>query len=265
MTTRLAVHLLSPALAILILDPTSLRAEVGGAGQHLTNSRPAPKITPGIDPAAATLAQEVTTKLSSAQTLRLTAKHKLDARLGVGARLENGPLVITIKRPNQFYAVQQAGGETREIAYDGRTLCLIHPGPKHHALEPLKAASISQFANRMDDRFGFRPPVAELLASDFDTQIFLNVTSAKVTGVEWVGWTRCERLQYEQQGITGDIWIGKKDLLPRRYLLTFTDLPGKPTWDVRLTKWELNVPVDESLFSRRPAADSQRLQMLKSR
>lgn len=231
----------------------------------VTSSIAAPKAAPGIDPAAATLAQEVTTKLSGAQTIRLTAKHKLDPKLGVGARLKNGPLVITVKRPNQFYAVQQAGEETREIAYDGKTLCLIHPGPKHHALEPLKAASISQFADRVDDRFGFRPPVAELLVSDFDTQIFLNVTSAKVTGVEWVGWTRCERLHYKQQGITGDIWIGKKDRLPRRYLLTFTGLPGNPTWDVLLTKWELNVPVDESLFSKRPPADSQRLQMLKSR
>ncbi|WP_075090114.1 DUF2092 domain-containing protein [Verrucomicrobium spinosum] len=161
--------------------------------------------------------------------------------------------------------MQQADNETREIAFDGRTLCVMHPRPKHHALEPLKAGSISQFADRVDERFGFRPPVAELLASDFDTQIFLNVTSAKVSGEEWVGWTRCERLHYEQEGITGDLWIGKKDRLPRRYLLTFTSVPGSPTWDVRLTKWELNGAVDERLFSKRPAADSQRLQMLKSR
>jgi hypothetical protein len=218
-----------------------------------------------VTPEARALAKSVTEKLASAQTIRLTATHKLDPTLGVGARIEKGPIEFTVKRPNQFYAVQQAGVETREIAFDGRTLCMMHPGLKHHALESLKAGSIEQFADRLDERFGFRPPVAELLAADLASQIFLHVTSASVTGTEWVGLTRCERLHFEQEGMTGDLWVGKKDRLPRRYLLTFTSISGNPVWDIRLTKWELNVPVDESLFSKRAAADSQQLKMLKSR
>jgi hypothetical protein len=218
-----------------------------------------------IEPAARALAQSVTAKLGSAQTLRLTAKHKLDPALGVGAKLENGPLRITVRRPNQCYVLQPAGDETRELAFDGRTLCLMQPVVKLHAIESLKAGSIDQFANAVDERFGFRPPVAELLSADAARQLLLNVTSARVTGTEWVGWTRCERLHFEQDGMTGDLWVGKKDKLPRRYLLTFTGHPRRPTWDIRLTKWELNVPVDASLFSKRPAADSQKVQMLKSR
>lgn len=218
-----------------------------------------------IEPAAQKLAKSVAAKLAAAQTIRLTAAHKQDASLGVGAGHEKGPMEITVKRPNKFHTLQRAGLETREIAFDGQWLCLMEPELKHHALEPLKASSIDQFADQVDARFGFRPPVAELLSADFVTQIFQNVTSAKVTGTEWVGLTRCERLHYEQEGITGDLWIAKKDGLPRRYLLTFTDVAGHPTWDIRLTKWELNVPVDEAAFSKRPAAGSQKVQMLKSR
>jgi hypothetical protein len=83
-------------------------------------------------------------------------------------------------------------------------------------------------------------------------------------GTEWVGWTRCERLHFEQQGMTGDLWVGKKDRLPRRYLLTFTQLKGSPTWDIRMKKWELNGKVDAGLFSKRPPADSSQVKMLKS-
>lgn len=218
-----------------------------------------------IEPAARELAKVVSDKLGSAQTIRLTAKHKLDPRLGVGAKLEQGPLEITVKRPNRFYAIQRAGAETREIAFDGTSLCVMHPELKHHALEPLKAGSVEQFADQVDAKFGFRPPVAELLAADPASQLFLNVTSAKVTGTEWVGWTRCDRLHFEQDGMTGDLWVGKKDGLPRRYLMTFTGVSGHPTWDVRLNKWELNAPVDERLFTKRPAADSSKIPMLKSR
>jgi hypothetical protein len=219
----------------------------------------------GIEPAAAALAKEVAAKLGSAQTIRLTATHKLDPALGVGAKLERGPLQITVKRPNHFHVLQSAGDETREVAFDGRTLCLMQPVVKLHAIESLKAGSIEQFADGMDHRFGFRPPVAELLSADFSGQLFLGVTSAKVAGMEWIGLTRCERLHFEQEGMTGDLWVGKKDKLPRRYLLTFTGVAGHPTWDIKLNKWELNVPVDATIFTKRPAADSQKVKMLKGR
>jgi hypothetical protein len=218
-----------------------------------------------IEPAAKTLTQAVAAKLAAAKTLRLTAKHVLDPSLGVGARLEKGPLQMTVKRPNQFYVLQQAANETREIAYDGKTFCIMHPQLKHHACAPIKAGSIEQVADLIDQRFGFRPPVAELLSEDMAGQMFLHVTSARITGTEWVGWTRCEKIHFEQDGMTADLWVGVKDKLPRRYLLTFTSLKGHPTWDIRLSKWELNAAVDEKLFSKKPAADSSAIPMLKSR
>jgi hypothetical protein len=141
----------------------------------------------------------------------------------------------------------------------------LHPQLKHHAIEPLKAKTIEQFADLVDAQFGFRPPVAELLSENMVEQLMLGVTSAKVTGTEWVGFTRCDRLHFEQDGMTGDLWVGKKDGLPRRYLLTYTDVQGQPTWDIRLSKWELNVPVNEALFIKQPAADSSRVKMLRSR
>ena len=218
-----------------------------------------------ISPEAVALAKAVADKLAPAKTIKLTATHKLDSAIGSNARLDKGPLNITVKRPNKCYVLQSAGEETRELAFDGKTFCLMHPVLKIHAIEPLKAASIEAFADQLDERFGFRPPVAELLASDLPKQLFANATSAKVTGREWSGWTRCERLHIEQEGLTGDLWIGVKDRLPHRMLLTFTGVKGSPKWDIRLSKWELNTAVDESLFSKRPAADSQKTKMLKSR
>ncbi|MFN0127506.1 MAG: DUF2092 domain-containing protein [Verrucomicrobiales bacterium] len=223
------------------------------------------KASAEIEPAARELAKAVTAKLGGAQSIRLNANHKLDPALGVGAKVENGPIKITMQRPNRVYSIQRAGDQTLEIAYDGKTFCVMHPALKHHAIEPLKAGSVDQFADSVDERFGFRPPLAELLSSDVSTQLFRHVTSARIIGTESVGWTRCQRLQFEQPGITGDLWVGVKDKLPRRYRLTFTGIKGSPTWDIRLSKWELNVPVDESLFTKRPAADSYKIQMLKSR
>ena len=234
------------------------------AGLALINAMPSGAVAE-IEPSAAALVKAVADKLASAQTIKLTATHKLDPALALNARLGRGPIQITVKRPNQCYVLQAAGEETREMVYDGKTFCFSLPELKVHSIQPLKAASIEQFADAMDERFGFRPPVAELLSEDMPKQLLLNVTSARVVGTEWVGWTRCERLHFEQEGMTGDLWVGRKDRLPRRYLLTFTDVSGQPAWDIRLTKWELNVPVEASLFARRPGNDSQSVPMLRSR
>ncbi len=218
-----------------------------------------------IQPEALALAKEIAAKLQTAKTLRLTAKHEIDPAIGTGGKLGKGPIIITVSRPNRFHAIQAAGDETREIAYDGRTLRVIHPGLKHHAMETFRASSIEGFSDIVDQRFGFRPPVAELLANDLLSTLFLHVTSASVTGVERVGFTRCHRLHTVQEGMTTDLWVGVNDRLPRRMLLTFTDLPGHPTWDIRLKKWDLDAPIDESLFARRPAPDSAKVTMVKSR
>ena len=106
--------------------------------------------------------------------------------------------------------------------------------------------------------------LAELLAEDFATQIFRDVTSAKLMERETLGSKTCDRLHFVQPGLTGDLWVNVEDHLPVRYLLTFTSLDANPTWEINLTDWILNAPVDATLFTKRPAADSIKVEMGKS-
>jgi hypothetical protein len=217
-----------------------------------------------MEPAALEVLNAVSAKLGDARTIQVQAEHTLDPALGLGGGIDRGRIELMVKRPNLFYAIQPAGSETREIAYDGAFLCVMHPGPKHHALEPLEARSIEGFAMRVQEHFGFRPPVAELLANDMAAELLIDVTSARLLGRERVGWSTCEHLRLDQEGMAIDLWVGAKDRLPRRMLITFTEMPRHPAWDVRFSKWKLNGPIEESLFSKRPAADSQKVPMLKN-
>ncbi len=230
--------------------------------QHTQHVAPAPDGR--IDPAALDVVNALAAKLGGAQTIRVSAWHELDPALGLGVAIDRGPVEISVKRPNKFYAIQSADRETREIAYDGRFLCVMHPGVQHHALEPLPAPTIEQFAERVHERFGFRPPIAELLANHMDQELLIDVSSARLLGTERVGRTKCERVHLWQDGMTTDLWVGTNDRLPRRMLITVTELAGHPTWDIHFSKWELDVPLDEGLFSKRPASNSVKVQMHKS-
>ncbi len=246
----------SLARALLFL----LAALTLGAPSALADSPP-----PHIQPAARQLAAAVAAKIGQAQTLRVRAQHFLYPAPGVGPALESGPIHIALHRPNRFYALQPARQQTRELAFDGKFLCLMTPHLDQHALEPLPAASMEQFAERLDARFGFRPPLAELLAPDLAAQLFLHVTSARLLKPQRIGWTRCHHLQLQQPGLTSDLWIATRDLLPRRYRLAFSSPQRCPTWDIHLSHWELNAPIDPQLFAKRPAPTSQKLTMLRSR
>lgn len=59
-----------------------------------------------IRPEALALAKEVAAQLQSAQTIHLAAKHQVDSALATGSKLDAGPIHITFKRSNLFYAVQ---------------------------------------------------------------------------------------------------------------------------------------------------------------
>lgn len=218
-----------------------------------------------IQPEARKIVQSVSNTLGQAKTVQVTAAHTVDEAMGFGSRLEKGKIRITLKRPNQFHIMQPAGEETREIVYDGKTFCLLQPEAGLHGIVRMPAASLEQFSDLADARLGFRPPVAELLANDVSSQIFREVTAARVVGRSRVGWVRCEQISLVQEGMITDVWVGVKDNLPRRIRFTYTDRPGRPAWDIRLSAWVLNQPVDERLFARRPGPESQEVKMVRSR
>ncbi len=217
-----------------------------------------------LDPAAAGILRATEARLAAARTLQLTAKHQISPSIAVG-KLDQAPLAISVQRPNSFFARQGAVGKGRELAYNGTTLRLIQPAELIHAEGTIKTNTISGFADAADEKFGFRPPVAELLSADLVAQLSKHASRVFLVGKDSVGWSACHLIRVEQPGQTADLWISVKDLLPRRYRVTFTTLPGQPSWDTRFSKWILDAPVDTALFSKSPPIGSMQVQMLKAR
>ena len=89
-----------------------------------------------LDPAALALLNSVSTKPCGPRTIQLESTHKLDPAFGPGVKAVSGPIDLSVKRPNHYYAIQPSGNETSEIAYDGSELCVVYPAAKHYALEP---------------------------------------------------------------------------------------------------------------------------------
>jgi hypothetical protein len=223
-------------------------------------------ITPALgapaahDPAALNVLRGVQGKLATSSSFAVTAKRSYSLREGTTAE----PISLTVERPNRFLAHQGKGGSEKILAYDGNQLRLIFPTVLLHAEGKFATPDAAAFADAAEKRFGFRPPLAELLAPDLVKEMAREGAVITLGKPERVGWTSCQRVVVSQAGQTTEIWVGAKDSLPRRYRITFTDAPGQQVWqETRFKSWKFGVPVSPDAFRPAPPAGSQSVPLLK--
>ena len=214
----------------------------------------------GHDPAALEALRAMQAKLASSSTLAVEAR-----RTTSWDDKGDGPVSIVFQRPNRFLARQGKGSEEKTLAFDGTTLCFQLPGVLLHAENKLSAPDTPALADAMQARFGFRPPLAELLAPDLVKEMAREGAVIRLGKAQCVGWTKCHRLVITQEGQTTEIWVGQKDALPRRYRITFDDAPGRPWMETRFKKWKFGVPVTPKMFRPVPPTGSHAVPLLKSR
>ena len=215
---------------------------------------------PAHDPAALEVLRSVQAKLAASNTLSVEAR-----RATSWEDQNDGPVSVTFERPNRFLAHQGTGSVEKVLAYDGTALRFLMPGVLLHAEQTLKAADTSALADAMLARFGFRPPLAELLAPDLVKEMAREGATITMGKTKCVGWTKCRHLIITQPGQTTEIWVGMKDSLPRRYRITFDDGAGQSWMDTRFKKWKFGVPTTPEQFRPAPAAGSYAVNLLKSR
>jgi hypothetical protein len=215
---------------------------------------------PDHDPAALEVLRAVQGKLAASPTLSVEGRRKTSWH-----DHNDGAVAVTVERPNRFLARQGIGSGEKILAYDGTTLRFQLPGVLLHAEGKLKAPDSPAVADVMQERFGFRPPLAELLAPDLVKEMAREGATIRLGKAEYVGWTKCHHLVITQPGQTTEIWVGVKDSLPRRYRITFEDSSGNDWMDTRFKKWKFDVPTTMEIFRPVPAAGSHAVPLLKSR
>ena len=215
---------------------------------------------PTLDPAAVAVLRSVQGKLAASPTLAVEAQRSTS-----WSDKGDGLVTVTIQRPNRFLARQGKGGTERVLAYDGAVLRYQLPGVLLHGESKLTAPNAPALADAMQKRLGFRPPLAELLAPDLVAEMAREGASIRLGQAQRVGWTKCQQVIVSQPGQTTTILVGEKDGLPRRYRISFDDVPGSPWIEARFKKWKFGVAVAPETFRPAPAAGSQAVPLLKSR
>jgi hypothetical protein len=209
----------------------------------------------------------MSSKLAAAGTFRVVATREIDAALLEGVDVpEKAEVTAVVQRPAKLAAISKSRHGVRRMIADGTQLTLLDERPNHYSVVPMRT-TIDGLVERMDQRYGFTPPLAEFALSNPYQDLKRNAktitylgrgkTTAGFLGLAGV---ECHRLSLHGREAYAELWIGVNDQLPYQLTATF-HREGNPQVRVSFSKWQLNAPVSPSEFTFTPPKNSQKIEM----
>lgn len=217
------------------------------------------------DPNADQLLRQMSAKLAAAKSFSYSATREIDAALLEGRDLpEKANVSVTVQRPNKIAARATSKLGSRRVVFDGRTFSLLDAKSNHYAAVPMRT-NIDGLVARLDEQYGFVPPLAEFALSNpyaefrqqADTLAYLGRgrTSGGFLGL---GGEECHRLGLKGKAADAELWIAVGDGLPRKLVATF-HRTGQPQLRIAFSAWNLAAPVADFTFT--PPQGAQKIEM----
>jgi hypothetical protein len=216
--------------------------------------------TAGNDPDQ--LLRQMSEKLAQAKKLSFNVERKLDAALVEGRNVaESAQLEISVSRPGKFQAKSSSTDNVRNVFFDGQNLSIYDETMKLYATAPV-AGTIDEAVARIDEKYGFTPPLAEFILSDSYKALNPQIKSKTYKGKETVAGIECHHLILSGDVADSDLWIGTADLLPHKLVATFRNREGSPKLQAEFSGWNLAPALDEKMFTFVAPPDAEKVEMV---
>lgn len=122
--------------------------------------------------------------------------------------------------------------------------------------------TIDEVLAKIDEKYGFTPPLAEFILSDTYRALDSKIKSKSFKGTENVAGVECHHLSLGGDAADSELWIGTADLLPRKLVATFKNREGSPKLQANFSNWNLAAPLDDKIFSFVAPKDAEKVEMV---
>jgi hypothetical protein len=226
----------------------------------LACNRAAENSTASTDPDQ--LLRQMSEKLAQAKNLSFKVERTLDAALVEGRNVaENAQIEISVARPGKFYAKSDSNENARQVFFDGQNLSIYDETMNLYATAPV-AGTIDEAVAKIDEKYGFTPPLAEFILSDSYKALSPQIKSKTYKGKETIAGTECHHLSLSGDIADSELWIGTADLLPRKLVATFKNREGSPKFQADFSSWNLTPTLDDKMFTFVAPPDAEKVEMV---
>ncbi|MBL0142359.1 MAG: DUF2092 domain-containing protein [Betaproteobacteria bacterium] len=217
----------------------------------------------GIDPQAEKLLKGSMAYLGGLKQLSVEASNSIEAVLKSGQKIQfNGVATLSLQRPNKLRAERKADLVDQVFYYDGKSLTLYNPKDRFYATvaAPGSLDEAMDFARTSLDIVS---PGQDLLYADAYAFLMKNVNSGFVVGKSVIEGVRCDHLAFRGAGTDFQIWIQEgKQPLPRKFVITTTDVAGFPQFSVVMSKWNVAPALADKTFAFVPPKGAKKVEFL---
>jgi hypothetical protein len=220
-----------------------------GGSTAVAASPPKPAISEDARAAVAQMGTTLRAKEFSfhARTIRVTS-NKGDVLLHI-----EHAFAVTARRPDRLLIDATGDDGPRQLIYDGKTAVLAVDGGKIYASLPVPD-TIERMMHVVMGRFGVDFPLADFLTEAPDKAFLTGVTAGREIDTVMIDGVPCRHLLFSQPpGIELELWLEKNDrALPRRLIVTYSSLPGKPNFVADMSDWNFTVHPTDADFAFKP-------------
>ncbi len=208
------------------------------------------------------LFRQMSERLAQAKTFSFKVDRKLDAALVEGRNIpESAEIEISVSRPGKFLAKSVSKDTERQLVFDGQNLSVYDATMKLYATVP-EPGTIDEVVAKVDEKYGFTPPLAEFILSDPYGALSPRIKSEAYRGKETVGGVECHHLSLGGDVADSELWIGVGDLLPRKLVATFKNREGGPQLQADFSDWNLAATLDDKFFTFVAPQDAESVEMV---
>jgi hypothetical protein len=193
--------------------------------------------------------KEMSQTLKDAKTLRFklsshipmqTANKQWITLLGAGDVAREGNDKLFVRTGGDLFPF--------ELFYDGKNETAF--APKENVFASKAAPpSIDDLVERARARGENAFPFADVIVSDPYSSMMEGTTSGIVVGTSSLRGVETEHLAFRGPKIEWQIWIGKKDHLPRMAVITDLSVAAKPSHTLEFTDWVINGRIPGQTFA----------------
>lgn len=142
---------------------------------------------------------------------------------------------VTMTRPDKLHVIRRGGFSDAELFFNGKTVSLLRKD-KNVVAQAEISGSIDHLVDELRTKYQRSLPAADLLSDNIYEALMPQVNNVKDLGSGFVRGVECDHLALRTSNdVDWQIWIAQGDRpFPMRFIVTTTNLPGSPEYQVDL-------------------------------
>ena len=204
-----------------------------------------------VDKKAIGILKAMSDYLGDSETISFRTKTFFDVVQKSGIKIKTGrSSTVLLKRPENLYIhAEGEDGSASTIWFDGSKLTRWRRDANEVMTIDFEGTTDAMLDHVIDE-YDAQIPFADLLGSDVNKTLGEDIVSAEYIGVRMVGGVPCHQLSFESVGADWQIWIqADANPVPRRFAITYVNLPEKPEFLAALDRWSLDGEVADYHFA----------------